>query len=79
MSIYPCSLEDLVAPIRNEISKSQDCKAADMLHFLFSFCGARGDVAQVEPKDKELIGAFEKVQELTNESDTFLRNNLDLA
>jgi len=50
-----------------------------MLRFLFSFCGANGDGAQVEPKDKELIGAFERVQELANRPNTPLRKNLDLV
>ena len=61
------------------MSKAQDCKAVDMLRFLFSFCGTRGDAAQVEPKDKELIGAFEMVRKLANEPNTLLGNNLDLA
>ena len=50
-----------------------------MLRFLFSFCGTGGDAAQVEPKDNELIDAFEMVRELANKPNTPLRNNLDLA
>lgn len=48
-----------MTPIKNELSKLQDDKAVDMLRFLFSFCGVRGDVAQVEPKDNELIDSFD--------------------
>ena len=73
------SLDDITAPIKNEISKSQNCKATDMLRFLFSFCNTGGDAAQVEPKDNELINAFEMVREFANEPNTPLRNNLDLA
>jgi len=73
------SLGDIVTPIKNEISKPQDCKATDMLRFLFSFCNTAGNAAQVEPKDDELIKAFEMVREFANESKTPLRENLDLA
>jgi len=74
-----CSLEDIVAPIKNEISKPQGCKAADMLRFLFSFCNTRGDATQVEPKDGELLVAFRMARELANEPNTPLRKNLNLA
>lgn len=72
-----CSLSDITGPIKNEISNSQHCKATDMLHFLFSFCNTGGDEAQVEPNDKKLIAAFEKIQELANKPNTPLRINLD--
>jgi hypothetical protein len=68
-----------VVPIRNEISKPQYCKAADMLRFLFSFCGAGGDAAQVEPRVTELAGAFKMARDLANKFDTPLRDNIDLA
>ena len=72
-------LEDIAAPIRNEISRAQDCKAVDMLRFLFSFCDTRDDAGRVEPKDEELGTAFAFAQELANEPDTLLRKNLNLA
>jgi len=73
------SLGYLVGPIKNEISSSQHCKATDILHFLFSFCNTGGDAAQVEPNDRKLMAAFEKVQELVNKPDTPLRTNLNLV
>ena len=69
----------LFRSIKNEISKPQDCKAADMLHFLFSFCDTRGDAAGVRPKDEELMAAFKVARNLANEQATPLRNNLNLA
>ena len=75
----PCSLGDLVEPIKNEISTPQDCKATDMLRFLFSFSNTTGEATQVEPKDEELIAAFKMTRELANEAGTPLRKNLDLA
>lgn len=62
-----------------EVSKTQICKAADMLRFLFSFCGARGDAVEVEPKDQELEGAFEVVRKLADESGSPLRGKLRMA
>ena len=50
-----------------------------MLRFLFSFCDTRGDATVVRPKDKELIAALEMTRELANETNTPLRNNLNLA
>jgi penicillin V acylase-like amidase (Ntn superfamily) len=50
-----------------------------MLRFLFSFCDAEGDAAEIEPKDEELMVAFEKARELANEPNTPLRKNLSLA
>jgi hypothetical protein len=79
LGYVPHSLDDIVEPIKNEISKPQDCKAADMLRFLFSFSNTEGDAPEVESKDEELKVAFEKVQELANEPDTPLRENLNLA
>lgn len=64
-------------PIRNELSKSQDCKAADMLRFLFSFCASKSDAVEVKPKDNELISAFGMVQELASEQNTPLRSCID--
>jgi len=69
----------MVLPIKNDISKSQDCKAADMLRFLFSFCDTTGDAAQVDPKDDDLMVAFETARQLANEPNTPLRKNLKLA
>ena len=60
---------NIVESIKNEISEPQDCKAADMLRFLFSFCGTRADAVQVDPKDGDLITAFEVVQRLANEKE----------
>ena len=74
-----CSLGDIAAPIKNEISRPQGCEVTDMLRFLFSFCNTSGDAAQVEPRDDELINAFEMAREFANEPNTPLRNNLDLA
>ena len=74
-----CSLGDMVPAIKNEIAKPQDCKAADMLRFLFSFCDTGGDAAQVESKDDELMHAFGMVRKLANEQNTPLRDNLDLV
>ena len=74
-----CSRGDTTGPIANEISNSQSCEATDMLHFLFSFCNTGGDAAQVEPNDRKLMAAFEKVQELANKPNTPLRTNLDLV
>lgn len=68
----------MVEPIMNEISKPQDCKAADMIRFLFSFCGADGGTAEVRPKVGELKDAFSMAQELANEPDTPLRENLKM-
>ena len=50
-----------------------------MLRFLFSFCDTRGDAAQADPKDDELMGAFEVARELANELDSPLRNHLGKA
>jgi len=75
----PRSLDDIVLPIKNEISRPQHCQAADMLRFLFSFCCTRGDATQVEPKEEDLVAAFEMTRELANEIDTPLRDNLNLA
>ena len=50
-----------------------------MLRFLFSFCNTRSDATQVEPKDQDIMAAFKMTQELANETDTPLRENLDLA
>jgi len=72
-----CSRGDITGPIKNEVSNSQPCKATDMLRFLFSFCNARGDAAQVEPNDKDLMAAFEEVQKLAGEANTSLRIHLD--
>jgi hypothetical protein len=68
-----------VGPIKNEISKPQGCKAADMLGFLFSFCGTGGGAAQVEPKDDQLTAAFEMVRALANEPGTLLKTHLNHA
>jgi len=72
-----CSRGDITGPIKNEVSNSQHCKATDMLRFLFSFCNARGNAAQVEPNDKDLMAAFKKVQNLAGEANTSLRVNLN--
>ena len=74
-----CSLNDIVPAIKNEIAKPQECKATDMLHFLFSFCSTGGDAAQVQPKNDELMHAFKMVRELANEPNTPLHDNLDLV
>ena len=50
-----------------------------MLHFLFSFCGTKGDATEVKSKDEELAAAFKKVRELADEPDTPLRRNLNLT
>lgn len=71
-----CRLEDMLELIRNETSARQYCQATDMLRFLFSFCGADGNAAQVIPNDDQLGGAFSEVQELANEQDTPLRKYL---
>jgi len=68
-----------VEPIKNELSKSQDCKATHMLRFLFSFCGTETNVVEVEPKDGDLISAFRMVQELASEQDTPLRGGINEA
>jgi len=73
------SLDDIAGPIKNEISKSQDCKAAEMLRFLFSFCETNGDATEVQRKDEEIKLAFKQVQALANEPNTPLRENLDRA
>ncbi|KAF9643780.1 hypothetical protein BDM02DRAFT_1319862 [Thelephora ganbajun] len=73
------NLDDIVAPIKNEISRPEDCKVEDMLRFLFSFCNTSGDTAEVIPKDKEPVVAFEKDRELANEPNTPLRKSLNLA
>ena len=52
----PHSLDDIVEPIKNEISKPQDYKAADMLRILFSFSNTEGDAPKIESKDGELQG-----------------------
>jgi len=68
-----------VEPIRNELSKSQDCKAADMLRFLFSFCASESDAAEVKPEDDKLMGAFEMVQKLASEQNTPLKSYINEA
>ena len=56
--------------------------AADMLHFLFSYCGTGGGAALVERKADQLAVAFNKVRGLANEltapSSPF-RDNLNRA
>ena len=69
----------IVEAIKNEVSEPQDCKAADMLRFLFSFCGTRACAARVNPMDGDLITAFEMVQRLANEKKTLLKVNLNLV
>ena len=61
------------------MSKPQNCKAADMLRFLFSFCDTKGDATEVEPKEDELNNAFKMVRDLANEPNTLLRENLNLV
>ena len=73
------SLDDIVAPIKNEIPKPEHCKAADMLRFLFSFCSTGGDAAEVAPKDEGLMLAFKMVQGLANEPNTPLGKHLHSA
>ena len=70
---YARSLGAIIVPIENEISRPQHCGVLDMLRFLFSFCDTRGDATAVEPKDKELIVAFEMTRKLANKEDTPLR------
>ena len=57
----------------------QHCEAADMLRFLFSFCGTGGDTPEVKPKEEEVKLAFEKVRELANEPNSPLRKRLTRA
>ena len=57
----------------------QHCEAADMLRFLFSFCGTSGDKHEVKPKEEEVKLAFGKVRELANEPNSSLRKRLTRA
>ena len=50
-----------------------------MLSFLFSFCNTSDDATLVEPKDKELLAAFEMTRGLANEPSTPLRDYLNRA
>ena len=50
-----------------------------MLRFLFSFCGAEADATEVEPRDRDILAAFEEVRSLANRRNTPLRENLGLA
>lgn len=52
--------------IRDNVSRPQHCEAAEMLRFLFSFCGTSGDAADVERKEEFIKLAFKQVQELAN-------------
>ena len=65
--------------VENDISRPQCCDVKDMLRFLFSFCGTEVDATEVEPKDREILAAFEEVQSLANGQNTPLRENLYLA
>ena len=40
----------------------QHCEAADMLRFLFSFCGTSGDTPEVKPKEEEVKPKEEEVK-----------------
>ena len=64
-------------PIKQELSRPQDCKAADMLRFLFSFCDTSGGATEIQPKDQEINLAFKQVQLLANEPKSLLRENLN--
>jgi len=50
-----------------------------MLLFLFSFCGTKGDAAEVGPKGDDLIKAFGEVQKLASEQNTPLRSGVGAA
>ena len=63
----------------NDISKPQHCDTKDMLRFLFSFCSAKAGATEVEPKDRDILVAFKKVQSLANKRGTDLRANLSHA
>lgn len=61
-----CSHNDIVRPIKKDISNLQLCKAADMLQFLFLFCNTSGSADKVERKEDYIERAFEQVQDLVN-------------
>jgi len=63
-------------PIRVDLAGAQDCKAADMIKFLFAFCQSENG-KNVPVCDEELLRhAFEKVKEVANQERTPLRANL---
>ena len=49
-----------------------------MLRFLFSFCGAKADATEIEPRDRNVLAAYEKVRTLANEK-TSLKDDFDSA
>ena len=50
-----------------------------MLRFLFSFCGAEADATNVKPKDRDILVAFQAVQDLANEQTKLPRSHLSSA
>ena len=66
----------MAGPIRVDLEAAQQCKAIDMIEFLFAFCLSEdGKTAPVRDK-KPLKQAFERVKEVANRRDTTLHTEL---
>ena len=64
-------------PIRVDLAGAQDCKAADMIKFLFAFCKPENGKTVPVCDEGLLRRAFEKAKEIANQEHTPLRTNLN--
>ena len=66
----------MAGPIAVDLADAQQCKAIDMIRFLFAFCLSGGAKA-VPHCDEELLGrAFEEARKLADRKEAFLETQL---
>ena len=76
MTRHDFSAADMAGPIQVDLEEAEQCKAIEMIKFLFAFCLEDGDNA-VPVCNEQLLGqAFNKVKAIAKRDRTTLRNQL---
>ena len=66
----------MAGPIAVDLADAQECKAIDMIKYLFAFCLSEG-AKDVPDCDEELLGrAFKEARKLANHRSPILESNL---
>ena len=67
----------MTEPIKVDLESAQQCKAIDMIRFLFAFCLSSGDSKATPVCDDDLLKrAFERVKGIALRDDTTLDTKL---
>ena len=64
-------------PIRVDLEEAQECKAIDMIRFLFAFCNPRSSEKVPACNSRLLDLAFEKVKKIAKDRNNTLETELN--